>query len=61
MYKRIISPLVADYMVQASKNLFNAAQSGDIELAEATMVNLRSSLETYLTIIREGDKDGQPY
>jgi hypothetical protein len=48
-------------MVQASKNLFNAAQSGDLELAEATMVNLRSSLETYLTIIREGDKDGKPY
>ena len=55
MYKRVINPLIADYMVQASKNLFNAAQSGDPELAEAVMVNLRSSLETYIIIIREGE------
>ena len=59
--RKVISPLVADYMVQASKNLFNAAQSGDLELAEATMVNLRSSLETYINIIREGNTNVRPY
>jgi hypothetical protein len=54
MYKRVINPLVADYMVKASKNLFNAVQSGDPELAEATMVNLRATLDSYIQAIREG-------
>lgn len=43
-----LNPLVADYMVQASQNLFNAAQSGDPELAEATLVNLKSTLDSYI-------------
>jgi len=55
MYKRVINPLIADYMVHASKNLFNAAQSGDPELAEATLVNLRATLDSYILAIRKGE------
>lgn len=40
-------------MVHASKNLFNAAQSGDPELAEAVLVILGATLNSYITAIRE--------
>ena len=40
-------------MINASKNLFNAAQSGDPELAEAVLVNLGATLDSYINAIRE--------
>ena len=55
MYKRVINPLVADYMARESKRLFNAVQSGDPELAEATLVNLRATLDSYIQAIKEGE------
>jgi hypothetical protein len=54
---RVIDPLVYDFMVKSSKNLFNAAQDGDPLLAEATLVNLRTVLDSYIHALhseREG-------
>jgi hypothetical protein len=51
---RVINPIVADYMVKTSKNLFNAATSGDPELAEAILVNLDTTLESYIQLLHEG-------
>jgi hypothetical protein len=50
---RIINPLVADYMVKSSKKLFNAATSGDPELAEATLLNIRASIDSYILAIKD--------
>lgn len=52
---RVINPLIADYMSQASRNLFNAVQSGDPELAEAVLVNLRATLDSYILAFHEGE------
>lgn len=55
-----LNPLVHDFMVQASKNLFNAAVSGDRELAEATLVNLQSVLPSYIrAIVEERNENGR--
>lgn len=59
MSPNYIDPQVHDYMMQASRNLFNAAQSGDKDLAEATLVNLQSTLPSYILAIRE-DNRGNP-
>jgi hypothetical protein len=49
--KPVINPLVYDFMMKASQNLYNAAQSGDVDLAEATMVNVRSTIDSYIHAI----------
>lgn len=55
-----LNPLVHDFMVHASKNLFNAAVSGDRELAEATLVNLQSVLPSYIrAIVEERNENGR--
>lgn len=45
---RVIDPTVYDFMMKASQNLFNAAQSGDVDFAEATLVNLQSVIDSYI-------------
>lgn len=45
---KVIDPLVYDFMMKSSKNLFNAAQSGDVDLAEATLLNLQSVIDSYI-------------
>ncbi len=46
--RKVIDPLVYDFMMKASQNLYNAAQSGDVDLAEATLVNLNATIESYI-------------
>lgn len=46
--RKVIDPLVYDFLMKSSQNLFNAAQSGDVELAEATLVNLQSVIDSYI-------------
>lgn len=46
--RNVINPLVYDFMMKASQNLYNAAQSGDVDLAEATMVNLKATIDSYI-------------
>lgn len=56
---RVIDPLVYDFMVKSSKNLFNAAQDGDPILAEATLVNLKAVLDSYIHALHsERENDG---
>jgi hypothetical protein len=49
--KPVINPLVYDFMMKASQNLYNAAQAGDVDLAEATLVNLQSTIDSYIHAI----------
>ena len=46
--RKVINPLVYDFMMKASQNLYNAAQAGDVDLAEATLVNLESTIGSYI-------------
>ena len=46
--RNVIDPLVYDFMMKASQNLYNAAQAGDVDLAEATLVNLNATIESYI-------------
>lgn len=52
-----LDPRIQDFLVHASKNLFNAAQSGDSDLAEAVMVNMLDTLPSYIQAIREDRRD----
>lgn len=51
----MLNPLVHDFMVQASRNLFNASQSGDRLLAQATLVNLRATIDSYIEALERGE------
>lgn len=51
-----LNPMVADFLTQASKKLFNAAQSGDTDLAEATMRWTRDNCDLFLDALAEGRK-----
>lgn len=53
MYK-VIDPKVCDFLVQASKNLFNASQSGDPDLVESVLVNLKAVTDSYIHALHEG-------
>jgi len=57
---KVIDPIVCDFLVKTSKNLFNASQSGDCELAEAVLVNLKSVIDSYIQALQEGKQSG-PY
>lgn len=58
-----LNPLVYDFFIQASKHLFNAAQSGDRELAEATLVNLQKVIPSYINALVEerNGSDGRQF
>jgi hypothetical protein len=47
----LLSPLVQDSLVKWSQRLFNAAQSGDKDLAVATLRELKLSIEANLYYI----------
>ena len=55
---RVIDPRVCDFLVHSSKNLFNASQSGDPELAEAVLVNLKSVIDSYIEALVEARQHG---
>lgn len=52
-----LNPMIADFLTQASKKLFNAAQSGDTDLAEASMRWTRDNCELFLSALAEGRKE----
>ena len=52
--RKVLNPLVADYLTRSSTRLFNAAQSGDIEFAEAVMRELQTNIEQYIQLLHEG-------
>jgi hypothetical protein len=47
----LLSPLIQDSLVKLSQRLFNAAQSGDKDLAVATLKQAQLSIETNLYYI----------
>jgi hypothetical protein len=55
---KVIDPLAYDYMMQTSKKLFNAAQSGDADLAEATLNSIAATINSYILALKEGDWNG---
>jgi hypothetical protein len=52
--RQILNPLVADYLTRSSTRLFNAAQSGDIEFAEAVLRELKTNIDQYIQLLHEG-------
>ena len=56
-----INPAIADYMMSASRSLFEAVQSGDTELAIAVLRKMKGSLDLCISVLEEGKKDGNAY
>ena len=52
--RQILNPLVADYLSRSGTKLFNAAQSGDIEFAEAVLRELKTNIDQYIQLLHEG-------
>jgi hypothetical protein len=52
--RKILNPIVADYLSRSATRLFNAAQSGDIEFAEAVLRELKKDIDDYIQLIHEG-------
>ena len=55
---KVIEPLVYDFMVKTSKDIFNAAQSGDVGLAAATLGRAYLLIPDYLEKLIEGKDNG---
>jgi|688.fasta_scaffold1635227_1 hypothetical protein len=58
MTNNTLNPMIADFLTQASKKMFNAAQGGDTDFAEATMRWARDNCSLFLEAIAEGRKNG---
>lgn len=55
-----LNPLVHDFMMNYSKKLFNAAQSGDRDFAQATLTNLANEIPSYIrAIVEERNENGR--
>ena len=52
--RRILNPIVSDYLSRSATKLFNAAQSGDVEFAEAVLRELKINIDQYIQILHEG-------
>jgi hypothetical protein len=52
--RKILNPLVADYLSRSATRLFNAAQSGDVEFAEAVLRELKNNIDEYIQQLHEG-------
>ena len=52
--RRVIDPIVYDYMTKTGSNLFNAANSGDTELAIAVLTKLKNEVDSYINALKEG-------
>lgn len=56
MINNALNPIIADFLTQTSKKMFNAAQSGDLDLAIATMRTARDNCDLFLSALAEGKK-----
>ena len=52
--RKILNPIVADHLSRSATKLFNAAQSGDIEFAEAVLRELKTDIDDYIQLLHEG-------
>jgi len=53
---RIISAQTCDFLSKYSRNLYNASQSGDPDLAEATLLSLKKELDYFIEDLQKGKK-----
>lgn len=52
-----LNPLVHDFLLMYSRKLFNAAQGGDRDYAQATLTNLYNEIPSYIRAIVEERND----
>jgi hypothetical protein len=52
--RKVIDPLIYDYMTRTGSNLFNAASSGDVELALAVLTKIQTEVDSYINALKEG-------
>lgn len=52
--RKVIDPLVYDFMSKSGADLFNAANSGDIDLAIAVLTKLKNEVDSYIQALKEG-------
>lgn len=52
--RKVIDPIVYDYLVKSGAQLNNAANSGDTELAIAVMTTLVNEMPSYIKALKEG-------
>lgn len=52
--RKTIDPIIYDFMTKAGTNLFNAANSGDTELALAVLTKLKNEVNSYIQALKEG-------
>lgn len=61
MHRPVINPTIADYMMSASRSLFEAVQSGDVDLAIAVLRKMKGSLDLCISVLEEGKQNGNDY
>lgn len=52
-----LNPLVHDFLMTYSQKLFNAAQGGDSDFAQATLTTLHNEIPSYIRAIVEERND----
>jgi len=52
--RKAINPLVYDFMTKSGTNLFNAANSHDIDLAIAVLSKIKDEVDSYIQALKEG-------
>ena len=57
MLRPPINPAIADYMMSASRSLFEAVQSGDTELAIAVLKKMKGSFDLCIDVLEEERKN----
>jgi len=55
---KVIPTGVYDFMMKSSQRLYNAAQAGDVSLAEAVLKDIHETIGFYELVLVNGDIDG---
>lgn len=55
---KVIPVSVYDFMMKSSQRLYNAAQAGDVSLAEAVLNDLIEVMGFYALVLKNGDING---
>ena len=55
---KVIPTGVYDFMMKSSQRLYNAAQAGDVSLAEAVLKDIHEVIGFYELVLVNGDIDG---
>ena len=55
---KVIPTGVYDFMMKSSQRLYNAAQAGDVSLAEAVLKDIHEVIGFYELVLVNGDMNG---